>query len=162
MRFYDRLLNEDERVIKVIRSQPIAFAWSIFFSLLLICSAAFFMVPLFGIGRIGFSVFGFLLVVGIFLGIRVIVMAKYNSFIITDTRLIDWDQRGLFDQEISEISLDEIYDVSYRIKGPVNTAMNVGSIRVQSQDGEIVFVLHGVKYPEEAQRFINDVRRDLE
>lgn len=162
MSYYEALLYEDEEVLRVIPVHPFGFLWAIVLGLLFICSAFFFIIPLFAWERIGFSVFGLLLVVGIYLGLRVITMVRYSSFIITDERLIDWDQRGIFDQEISEVSLEEITDVSYRMKGMVQSMAQVGSVRVVAQDGEVTLVLHGVQHPQEAQRFINTSRRDVQ
>ncbi len=161
MSYFEELLYEDERVIRVIRSHPIAFFWSIFFSILFICLAAFFIIPLFAMGRIGFSVFGLLVVIGLFLGFRALVMIRHNSFIITDRRLIDWSQRGLFDQEISETLLEDIYDVSHRIKGVLRTMANVGSVRVLSREEGLSFVLYGVKNPQEVRDYINGIRYEL-
>ena len=55
-----------------------------------------------------------------------------DKFIITDHRIIDIDQRGLFTRRVSEIELDRIQNVTYAVAGFFQTLFNFGTVTIQS------------------------------
>jgi hypothetical protein len=52
--------------------------------------------------------------------------------IVTDKRLIDVDQRGLFNREVNELALEKIEDISYKPSGVWGTIFNYGYVSVQT------------------------------
>jgi Bacterial PH domain len=52
--------------------------------------------------------------------------------IVTDKRLIDIDQRGLFQREVNELSIDKVEDVSYKQNGIFGAVFNYGHVTVQT------------------------------
>ena len=55
-----------------------------------------------------------------------------DIWIITTKRLIDIEQRGLFNRQISEMNLNNIQNVSIEIKGVVPTLLKFGNLRVET------------------------------
>jgi len=74
---------------------------------------------------------------------------------VTNKRIIDIDQKGIFHRQISNIRFDKIQDVSVEVKGIVATFFDFGDIHVQtaSEDSKGFFIRHAA-YPEVAKKVI--------
>ena len=59
-----------------------------------------------------------------------------DTWIVTDHRILEIHQLGLFKRDISELRLSKIQDVTVRIKGLLPTFFNYGQVTVQTA-GEI-------------------------
>lgn len=160
MSFYDKLLKEDEQLIRVVRSFPLAFFWPIFLGIILIILPFFLIVPLFKWQILGMIIFGLILFLGLVILIRALILAYFNSFIITNQRVVDWDQRGLFDRVISEADYDKIQDISFRIKGFLGTLLSYGTIQVQTAGSAPILELKFVHQPQKIQALITDIKRN--
>jgi len=55
-----------------------------------------------------------------------------DIWIITDKRIVDIEQKGLFRREVSEFSLDRIQDVTSETPNFIATILKYGNIRVQT------------------------------
>lgn len=75
--------------------------------------------------------------------------------IVTSERIIDVDQRGLFNREVNALSVNNIQDVNYKKSGFWGTLLNFGNVIVQtagaagdSTDGKVSgFVFENVPNP---------------
>lgn len=74
--------------------------------------------------------------------------------IITDKRIIDNEQHGLFNREISELLMPMIQDVSTHTHGIVETMLKFGDIVVQTAASERQFVFKQIPNPEEVKNII--------
>jgi hypothetical protein len=92
-----------------------------------------------------------------------IMLFFFNSFIdyyldvwiVTDQRIINIEQRGMFNREIAEHDLDKIQDVSGMQKGFFQTLFSYGDVHVQTA-GEIQrFIFRQVDNPFDVVRRIN-------
>lgn len=63
-----------------------------------------------------------------------------DMWIITSERIIDIEQQGLFNREVSEIPLQSVEDVTIEIKGIIETFLKFGTIRIQTA-GEREFTI---------------------
>lgn len=84
-----------------------------------------------------------------------IIWADYylDIWIITSKRIIDIEQRGLFDRSISEFSLANVQDVTIEISGVVQTLLKFGNLHVQTAS-ENNFVIKDAPHLYEAKDFI--------
>lgn len=55
-----------------------------------------------------------------------------DMWIVTNMRIIDIKQNGLFNREISEIPMNRIQDVTIEVKGVVETMLKFGAIRIRT------------------------------
>jgi len=76
---------------------------------------------------------------------------------ITDHKIFDVEQIGLFSHEISILSYEKIQDITYEISGIIPSFLNFGNITVQTAGMEKNFVMKGIKNPAEVQKKINEV-----
>jgi len=152
-------LRSEEEIIQVVRRYFLTLWPNIGLSLLLILVPFFFLFPLFRLGYWGVIIFFFLILSGLFYGIRKIAIWYLNVFVITSKRVIDIDQRGFFDQIISEVPHKKVKDVSCRIKGFWQTIFHYGKVRVKTSIDNLELEFSGVKNPEAVQDTILDEAR---
>ncbi len=74
---------------------------------------------------------------------------------VTDKRIIDIDQKGIFHRQISNIRFDKIQDISIEVRGVIATFFNFGDIHVQtaSEDSKEFFIRNAAD-PENAKKII--------
>lgn len=70
-------------------------------------------------------------------GLLAYILVKWLDYyldvwIITDQRIIDVEQRGLFHREISEIALDRVQNVTVEIPGFMATLLKFGNIKIRT------------------------------
>lgn len=92
-----------------------------------------------------------------------IILFLFNSFIdyyldvwiVTDQRIINIEQRGLFNREIAEHDLDKIQDVSGIQKGFFQTLFSYGDVHVQTAGEVQRFIFRQVDDPFDVVRKLN-------
>ena len=73
---------------------------------------------------------------------------------VTNRRIINREQNGLFDRVVSELSLDRVQDVTAEIKGFLPTFLNYGNVYVQSAGKEERFIFEQIPQPYEVAKKI--------
>lgn len=87
----------------------------------------------------------------VFLFTMVFWMDYYlDMWIVTDMRVIDIEQRGIFRRHIAEFKLDRIQDVTIEIPNMIASLLNYGDLRVQTA-GEREFVIRDVPHLNEVK-----------
>jgi uncharacterized membrane protein YdbT with pleckstrin-like domain len=76
-----------------------------------------------------------------------------DAWVITDQRVIDIDQKGLFRREVSEFILARIQDVKIETPGFIGTVLKFGNIRIQTA-GEESFTIEAVPHLNEIKNLI--------
>ena len=71
-----------------------------------------------------------------------------DAWIITDKRIIDIEQKGLFRRIVAEQSLDKVQDVTSEINGMVETFMDYGTVIVQTAGTDPRFTFEDVPQPQ--------------
>ena len=82
-----------------------------------------------------------------------------DMWIITNERIIDIEQNGLFSREISEIPLRHVQDITLEIHGVIETLLKFGSIKIQTA-GEREFAIKNVPRLYEAKDLILKYSRE--
>ncbi len=150
---------DDEEVLYVFRKHPIVMRKGLILGLL---------GPLFGVlpaaiwPTLGFGWFFGGLAAGIGLGILLFmpdwIAWYYSIFIVTDQRLIQITQKGLFHRSVVDIGLNQIQMVNYEISGLEETLLGFGTIMVQTYMGDLV--VHNVHRPAKIQKKMIHILRD--
>jgi|GEM_PF-200468 len=84
-----------------------------------------------------------------------------NVVIITDRRLVDVSQKGLFNRKISEQSLLRVQDVSARIIGLFQTFLNYGAIFVETAGDVPNFEMPSIPNPSKVANTILKLHENL-
>jgi hypothetical protein len=84
----------------------------------------------------------------------------FTVYIVTDQRLMQINQKGLWKRSVVDIGLDKIQTVSYEIKGLQETLFGFGTIVIQTYVGELV--IHDVHHPRQIQKKVSHILRELD
>lgn len=71
----------------------------------------------------------------------------FDIWIITETRIINIEQRGLFIREASDLQYDKIQDVTAEVTGLLPTILNFGDIQIQTAGEKEQFKFRQVPDP---------------
>lgn len=89
--------------------------------------------------------------------VYVVLVWYLDCYIITNKRLIDIDQRGLFSRTVAEIDLGNIQEILYEINGLHETLLGVGSVKIKITGSGSVVVLENIPKPDEIKKLISDI-----
>lgn len=77
-----------------------------------------------------------------------------DVWVVTDKRVVDIEQHGLFNREVSEFGLEKIQDVTVRVHGIIATFFDYGNIYIQTASEGTSFVFKQVPKPYEVKNLI--------
>lgn len=87
-----------------------------------------------------------------------------DLWIITNKRIIDIEQKGLFKRDIAVLPINQIQDIKIEIFGIINTLLKVGNIYIQSAAAQKEFSLEDARNPEKAKlvlmKLISDIKEN--
>lgn len=86
----------------------------------------------------------------------------YDVWIITDRRLIDIEQKSLFNHITSELRLDKIQDVTFEVRGFLPSMFHYGNIYVQTAGAVQRFSFEEIPRSQQIKRLIIDLQGQLE
>jgi uncharacterized membrane protein YdbT with pleckstrin-like domain len=158
---FTRNLKEGEELVEIVRRFYVSYLWQAIVALILILLPFFLMFPLFRWGWPGVVSFFVLLVLGVIYGIRQTLIYFLNALVITDQRIIDFDQSGLFSRVVSEATYDKIQDVSFSIKGVWQTLYHFGDLRIQTAANHITLEIYDIANPQRVQNLIVDLQNQV-
>jgi len=81
----------------------------------------------------------------------------FSVFIVTDQRLIQITQKGLFHRSVVDMGLNQIQMVNYQIAGLAQTLFGFGTIMMQTFVGDLV--IHTVHHPATIQKKLLEILR---
>ena len=86
----------------------------------------------------------------------------FDIWIVTNFRIIDIDQQGLFKRNIASIlNLDHIQDVDYELHGVIGNILNFGHFNVQTAGAKNEFDFDDAANPAYIERVIRDAQEEL-
>lgn len=80
-----------------------------------------------------------------------------NIQVITNVRIVDIDQQGLFSHTVSELHIENIEDVTSETTGILGTIFNYGSVFVQTAGTKERFEFESVPNPASIEKMILDL-----
>lgn len=81
----------------------------------------------------------------------------FDIHIVTDRRVVNVNQNRLFSRDVSELSLEDIEDVSVNFSGILATFFNYGAIEVQTAGTRVNFHFQEIANPREVASIISDL-----
>jgi uncharacterized membrane protein YdbT with pleckstrin-like domain len=97
----------------------------------------------------------YLLIFGI--GLNGILSWYYNTYIITDERVIDVDFVNLIYKNVSFAKIDNIEDVTTEMGGALRNVLNFGTITIQTAGEKTQFEFEDVPHPQEVSKLLNEL-----
>lgn len=71
-----------------------------------------------------------------------------DTLIVTDKRIIDIEQKGLFLREVAMMWIGNIQDLTVEVKGVLHTFLSIGDIHIQTAGEQREFIITGLHNPE--------------
>lgn len=81
----------------------------------------------------------------------------FSVFIVTDQRLIQITQKGLFNRSVVDMGLGQIQMVNYQVAGLTQTMLGFGTIMMQTFVGDLV--IHEIHHPAQIQKKLLEILR---
>lgn len=157
---YNKILKDNEQLVLIIRRHPLVYCKSALIAIIFFLLPFFLMFWLFKWAETGLVVFIILIFLGLMALIRLLVVYIYNVFIITDKRIILFEQRGLFDRQVAEVDYNKIQDIAYRLKGFWQTIFKYGSLKIQIINSETKLIVDKIARPEAVQQLLLKVQKN--
>lgn len=82
----------------------------------------------------------------------------YSVFIVTDQRLIQLTQKGLWKRSVVDIGLNQVQMVNYEVSGLQETLLGFGTIMMQTYVGDLI--IHDVHHPAKIQKKLLTILRE--
>ena len=159
---------DDEAVLFVFRKHPIVMRKGLIYGM-----AAWLVGPLYTLTLTyvyannpdkfpSLAFFGWSFVASVVLGCLILLPSYiswyFSVFIVTDQRLIQITQKGLFNRSVVDMGLGQIQMVNYQVAGLQETLLAFGTITMQTFVGDLV--IHDIHHPEKIQKRLLEVLRD--
>lgn len=155
-------LKVHEEVLEVVNASIIPRLPRVIFLVIWILLPFFFLFPVWREGGFGLVIFFVWLFSGILLLMRAYLMWARTVFVVTDRRVIDFDQKGFFYRVVTQTRFDQIDEVSYQIKGFFSTLCRYGTLELQLQGSSADIQVNHIKHPNRIADLINDLRSESE
>ncbi len=94
------------------------------------------------------------LVLGLILFFYHFILWYFTVYIVTDQRIRQVTQKGLFGKDVIELRLSKIQNISYNIPGFTGEIFKFGTIVIQTFVGDLV--IHQVEHPDEIYNKLQD------
>ncbi len=147
-------------MVQIVRRYYLTYSFHIILAFIIILLPFFFLYPLFRMGGWGIFFFFLMLLVGVFYALRQSIIYFMNGLVITRDRIIDFDQKGLFNRVVSESSYGKIQDISFKIKGIWQTVFNYGDIEIQTAASQANLEIKDVAEPQKIQDLIVKIQQE--
>ncbi|HJQ08508.1 MAG TPA: PH domain-containing protein [Candidatus Saccharimonadales bacterium] len=147
---------DDEEVLFVFRKHPIVMRRGLILGMLplLLGTIPSIFIPSYTVYLIGLAsgmVVGGLIFLPSWIGYH------FSVFIVTDQRLIQIAQKGLFHRSVIDMRLNQIQMVNYQVSGLQETLLGFGTIMMQTFVGDLV--IHDISHPAKTQKKLLEILR---
>ncbi len=148
--------SDEEEIIEEVRRHPIVL-WVPYFKIFLGFLVVVLIFLMFKASGIFSLVFFLWLIFGGIYGFYHYYIWRKDAYIITNSRIIIREQKSFFSKSVGEASLEDITDVTYKIKGFAPTLFNFGTIVVNTASADQLELVQVAK-PHTVQKLILDLR----
>jgi uncharacterized membrane protein YdbT with pleckstrin-like domain len=150
--------REDEKLLFIFRHHMISMRKGFY---MLVIPVVITSLPLFiwrqNLGLFLLPIGGF--VIGLMLFFYHFIMWYFTVYIVTDQRIRQVTQRGLFGKDVVELRLSKIQNISYNIPGFSGEVFKFGTIVIQTFVGDLV--IHNVENPDKVYNKLQDALNNV-
>lgn len=77
-----------------------------------------------------------------------------DRWVITDKRIIDIEQKGMFSREVASVHFDHIQDIVVEVEGFWSTILDVGDVHIQTAGTEKEVIFENMAHPHQVRDLI--------
>ena len=162
-KFHFKGVGENEEIIKVLHRNWFYLLQQ--FLLLLVVVILFFLAfsfsNFFSPGSKEFIAFFknfFLLIVWIY-GFMIWIDYYFDIWIITNRRLVNIEQQGMFSRRVSEMEYSKMQDITVEVSGFLPTVINYGDVKIQTAAEDKEFVFRTISDPYNVKNIIFNMQK---
>jgi hypothetical protein len=71
-----------------------------------------------------------------------------DTWIITDSRVIDFELKGMFNKDVVSVRLENVEDVKVKVNGLIEHWLKIGDISLQTAATDKEFIIRGIYNPD--------------
>ena len=86
----------------------------------------------------------------------------FDTWIVTDRRIVNIEQKGLFSRRISELELEKVQDITTDVRGVIPTFLNYGDLLVQTAAEQEKFLFRNIPDPYSVKDLIMNLQKKQE
>jgi len=86
----------------------------------------------------------------------------FDVWIITNKRVVNIEQKGLFVRHVSELEIENIQDITTEVKGVIPTFMDFGDVFIQTAAEKERFRFHNIPNPYKVKDMIMNLQKKIE
>lgn len=149
----------DEEIVLVRHQHPWVLAkMGLIFVILIVVVVGVFLI--WKSSTFSWAVLGLAVIIILIYGINATFLYKNSVFVITDQRVINVSQKNIFNRLVQEIDLDNIFNLTYEIKGPMASLLNFGNVKLTTiGDDENSIQVRHIENPYFVYNKISDMRK---
>lgn len=156
-KYFTENLKENEELIDILHHHVVTFFLALVKILILFIIPFFFITFILNSKILTLFFLAYLALVLIFAVYEWIIW-YFDVYIISDTRIIQIEQKGVFHRTVSEAPLERVQDVTFDVKGIFPTLFNYGDVKVQTAS-EISLELRKIAGPEDIKTLILELQK---
>ena len=156
--YFHKKLHDQEEVVLFVR--PFGIVYTIWFlvSAILLFASLYYSFYMLRFGFFGVALFLIIFLIGLFSFIKTMVVWRFTAVVITNHRIIDYDQHGLFVRQLSEAPFTNVQDISLSQKGLLSLLLNYGTIKVQTAGASSVLELSYIREPRQVHEILVELK----
>ncbi|MBU1166857.1 PH domain-containing protein [Patescibacteria group bacterium] len=152
--FVSQNLKDGEKVVAVIRKHWAGFLKPIIITFLILVVPFFFVIFFFSRWWT-MLIFFVWISVGLGYGLFQWFTWYFDSFVVTNKRVINIDQKRIFAKSVSEANLENIQNITYEINGLMASIFGYGTIKIETAGSETSINVSGISHPADLQELIS-------
>lgn len=154
------ILKENETIIEMFRTYGLFIVFPVTVGAILALAPWFFFVRLYDFGNWGLAAFIFLQTIGWLVIIKTLYIWHRNMLVVTTLRIIDVNQKSIFNRIISEVGYDMMQNVTYEVVGVLATILNYGNLIFETIGSDTAYVFKRVKNPVRIQNVVIEAKAE--
>ncbi len=159
--YFQKKLHPDEELILFVRPFGLVYTGWFLMSAVLLLGALYYFFHLLRFGYFGMFIFVFVFLLGFFSLVKTLVVWRLTAVVVTNKRIIDFDQHGLFVRQLSEAPLINVQDITLSQKGVWELLFNFGTIKIQTAGTSAVLELSHIRYPRRVHEILVELKEQV-
>ncbi len=156
--YFQKKLHQDEEMVEFVRPFGLVYIGWVLMSAVLVFGPLYYFFHFIKFGYFGVIILAIIFLLGVFSLIKTIVVWRFTAVVITNKRIIDFDQHGLFVRQLSEAPFINVQDISLSQKGVWALLFDFGTIKLQTAGANAVLELSFIRHPRQIHEVLVDLK----
>lgn len=160
--YFQKKLHDNEEVRLFLRPYGLVYFWWFLLSFILLFASLYYLLFFLRFGWWGKMILLVVFTLGVFSLLKTIIVWRLTAVVVTNQRIIDFDQYGIFVRKLSEAPFHNIQDITLEQKGLFPVLLNFGTVKVQTAGSSVVLELQNIRYPRDIHEELVAIRAEAQ